>query len=117
MNHLLKSKYRKLLTVGVAAVNITGYKTFNDVNLKHTADVTIKNDNESIEPDWAYPHPYDYSIEKERFLDSSGEKTEDTYNLKELVALWEETDGEETWPWVWCLRNPVGMCTCMNIYV
>jgi len=122
MNHLLKFKYRKLLTVGVAAVNITGYKTYNDTaDLKHTTDVTIKNseirdsdcldDNESKEPNWAYPHPYDFSIEKERFLDSSGEKyrkVEDTYNLKELVALWEETDGEETWPWVWCLRNPVG---------
>lgn len=36
MNHLLKFKYRKLLTVGVAAVNITGYKTFTDMDLKHT---------------------------------------------------------------------------------
>ena len=62
-------------------------------------------------PEWAYPHPYDSSIDKGRFLDSSGSKYRESaerWNLNELVKLWEETEGEETWPWVWCLRNPVG---------
>lgn len=71
-------------------------------------DQPIQNDDE---PEWAYPHPYDSSIEKSRFLDSSGTKyreSVDQWKLNELVKLWEETEGEETWPWIWCLRNPVG---------
>ena len=66
---------------------------------------------EETEPEWAYPHPYDSSIDKKRFLDSTDSKYKEhgeRWNLLELVKLWEETDGEETWPWVWCLRNPVG---------
>lgn len=74
-------------------------------------DTSCDTSKENFVAEWAYPHPYDESVEKSRFLDSSGTKYRDKvdqWKLHELVKLWEETDGEETWPWVWCLWNPVG---------
>jgi hypothetical protein len=28
--------------------------------------------------------------------------------MYEYMCIYVNTDGEETWPWVWCSRNPVG---------
>jgi hypothetical protein len=81
------------------------------VTTNRLGDARCESKTEEKGPEWAFPHPYDSSVEKNRFLDSSGTKyreSVDQWKLNELVKLWEETDGEETWPWVWCLRNPVG---------
>jgi hypothetical protein len=58
---------------------------------------------------WAHPHPYDTAVPKERFVDVERYRhNKELWDLKGLVDLWVERDGQESWPWVWCWHNPVG---------
>lgn len=62
------------------------------------------------EPVWAYPSPYDADASRSsRFLQRRDFTTwSSQWNLRALLAAWEESDTEETWPWVWTWRNPNG---------
>ena len=58
---------------------------------------------------WAYPSPYDQDIPSNRFVDSSHLKKQVTlWNLNGLVNIWQNSGGEETWPWIWTGHNPGG---------
>ena len=60
------------------------------------------------QPEWAHPSPYDQSVPADRFADTRHLCTlRAHWDLPRIMAQW-QAGGEETWPWVWCQRNPTG---------
>ena len=71
-------------------------------------------------PAWAPPSPYDAAAAAAttssssaagggRFASSAHLRTlRVQWDLPRLVAQWQDSDNEETWPWVWCQHNPTG---------
>ena len=72
-------------------------------------------------PEWAHPSPYDADAAAAsssssssaagggRFASSAHLRTlRMQWDLPRLVAQWQASDNEETWPWVWCQHNPTG---------
>jgi hypothetical protein len=70
-------------------------------------------------PEWAHPSPYDADAAAAttsssaagggRFASSAHLRTlRAHWDLPKLVAQWQASDDEETWPWVWCQHNPTG---------
>ena len=73
-------------------------------------------------PEWAHPSPYDADAAAAssssssssaagggRFASSAHLRTlRVQWDLPRLVAQWQASDNEETWPWVWCQHNPTG---------
>ena len=64
---------------------------------------------------WAEPNPYTEVEEDEkeqikgRFLDPAPfRNTLEVWNLSKLLKSWEESDGTETWPWIWTWHNKDG---------
>ena len=64
--------------------------------------------------EWAHPHPYgddsdDADDDSQRFVPMQRYKRKlEAWDLHGLVKKWKESDGEETWPWVWTWHNPNG---------
>jgi hypothetical protein len=58
---------------------------------------------------WAHPSPYDVDVPAARFSDVSDLwRTRLEWDLPELMARWQAAGSAESWPWVWCQRNPTG---------
>ncbi len=60
-------------------------------------------------PAWAHPSPYDAAVPAGRFADVRHlREARPQWDLPLLYALWQAGGDGETWPWVWCQRNPTG---------
>lgn len=65
-------------------------------------------------PQWAHPSPYDPELPASssgaaRFADTRHLRTlRAQWDLPQLMAAWQAAGDGETWPWVWCQRNPTG---------
>jgi hypothetical protein len=59
--------------------------------------------------EWAFPSPYDHGLPPGRFaaVEHLRKPGVAHWDLRGLVDLWRNSK-DETWPWVWCDRNPVG---------
>ena len=60
-------------------------------------------------PQWAHPSPYDADVPAARFSDVRDLRTTRLeWDLPALMARWQAAGSAESWPWVWCQRNPTG---------
>lgn len=60
-------------------------------------------------PQWAHPSPYDVDVLAARFSDVRDLRTTRLeWDLAALMARWQAAGSAESWPWVWCQRNPSG---------
>ncbi len=97
------SMYTKRIVAGglpcVAALNVLAFGS----------DKVARNEmHQSNGVEWAYPSPYD-PVPPDRFINVSHlTKQVAVWDLKGLMNVWENSSGEESWPWVWCWHNPVG---------
>ena len=59
--------------------------------------------------EWAYPSPYDHGSAPGRFAEVQHLRKAGApqWDLRGLVDIWRNSK-DESWPWVWCDRNPVG---------
>ena len=59
--------------------------------------------------EWAYPSPYHAGVDRHRFRQEGRfTRLRREWDLAALLSVWTESDGEETWPWVWTWRNENG---------
>ena len=65
-------------------------------------------DGEGVE--WAWPSPYHAGVDTSaRFRQERRfRRRREEWDLAALLAVWTESEGEETWPWVWTWRNENG---------
>lgn len=63
----------------------------------------------AAEPDWAHPSPYDAAAVTGRFANVARfSSLQRQWDLPGLVSFWKAEPHQETWPWLWCQRNPTG---------
>ena len=60
--------------------------------------------------EWAWPSPYHAGVDSgARFRQERRfRRRREEWDLTALLEVWTESDGEETWPWVWTWRNENG---------
>ena len=76
---------------------------------ERTQNLIDLNKKKSLEVEWAYPSPYDQDLPYNRFVDASQLKRQvNIWDLNGLLNIWANSDGQESWPWVWTWHNSVG---------
>jgi hypothetical protein len=81
-------------------------KALTEEQSKNLIDLNKK---KSLEVEWAYPSPYDKDLPIKRFIDASQLKRQvSIWDLNGLLNIWENSEEQESWPWVWTWHNSVG---------